>query len=64
METIQLEHVPMTHNIHLAFFKNVTNAEFLQSRLVARDSKFEFAFIDASTVGAALERHAHDGCAH
>lgn len=50
LETIPLEHVPSTHSVHVAFFKDVTNAEFLQSQLLARNPDFEYAFIDASTI--------------
>lgn len=50
IETIHLEHVPATHTVYAAFFRDVTNADFLQSQLLARNSDFEYAFIDASSV--------------
>lgn len=50
LETIQLEHVPSTHTVHIAAFKDVTNAEFLQQQLLSRNAEFEYAFIDASSV--------------
>ena len=51
IETVQLEHVPSTHRVYASFFKDVSNADFLQSQLLARNSEFEYAFIDASSVG-------------
>ncbi|KAK1763151.1 CGI-121-domain-containing protein [Phialemonium atrogriseum] len=50
IETIHLEHVPATHTVYAAFFRDVTNADFLQSQLLARNSDFEYAFIDASSI--------------
>jgi EKC/KEOPS complex subunit CGI121/TPRKB len=54
MDPVQLEHLPSDHCIHLALFKNVANADFLQSCLIARDPEFEYAFIDASSVCSSL----------
>ncbi|ORY55923.1 uncharacterized protein BCR38DRAFT_356316 [Pseudomassariella vexata] len=50
LETIHLEHIPHTLSIHVAFYRNVTNASFLHSQLLARNASFEYALIDASTV--------------
>lgn len=50
LETIPLEHVPSSHSVHVALFKDVTNAGFLQSQLLARNPDFEYAFIDASAI--------------
>ncbi|KAI0881612.1 uncharacterized protein GGS22DRAFT_172562 [Annulohypoxylon maeteangense] len=50
LETIHLEHVPSTHTVHIGLFKNVTNADFLQKQLLSRNSEFEYAFIDATSV--------------
>lgn len=55
LETIQLEHVPSTHTVHIAAFKDVTNAEFLQQQLLSRNAEFEYAFIDASSVTSRLQ---------
>lgn len=55
LETIVLEHVPASHKIHVAFFKSVSNAAFLQSQLLARNPDFEYAFIDASSVVSRLQ---------
>ncbi|KAI2618976.1 hypothetical protein GGS26DRAFT_341797 [Hypomontagnella submonticulosa] len=50
LETIQLEHVPLTHTVHIAVFKDVTNSEFLHQQLLSRNAEYEYAFIDASSV--------------
>jgi hypothetical protein len=50
LEKIQLEHVPSNIHVYAALFRDVTNADFLQSQLLARNPDFEFAFIDASSV--------------
>ncbi|EON95898.1 putative kinase binding protein cgi-121 protein [Phaeoacremonium minimum UCRPA7] len=55
LETITLEHVPPSHKVHVAFFKSVSNAAFLQSQLLARNPDFEYAFIDASSVVSRLQ---------
>lgn len=55
LETVALEHVPTTHSVHVAFFKGVANAGYLQSQLLARNADFEYAFIDATTVVSRLQ---------
>ncbi|KAI1094052.1 hypothetical protein F5B19DRAFT_446996 [Rostrohypoxylon terebratum] len=50
LETIHLEHVPSTHTVHIGLFRDVTNADFLQKQLLSRNSDFEYAFIDATSV--------------
>ena len=52
LEEVRLEHVPATHQVFLAFFRDVTNADYLQSQLLARNPDFEYAFLDASSVRA------------
>lgn len=54
LETIPLEHVPATHSVHVALFRDVSNAAFLQSQLLARNADFEYAFIDATTIVSRL----------
>jgi EKC/KEOPS complex subunit CGI121/TPRKB len=49
LETIQLEHLPSTP-IHIALYRNVKNASFLQQQLLAGNTAFEYALIDASVV--------------
>lgn len=48
--SVQLEHIPHPHSVYLALFKNVQNAAFLRDQLLAGNAKFEYAFIDATTV--------------
>ncbi|KAK6948917.1 hypothetical protein Daesc_008988 [Daldinia eschscholtzii] len=50
IETIQLEHVPSSYTVLVGLFKDVSNAEFLQQQLLGRNSEYEYAFIDASSV--------------
>lgn len=50
METIALEHIPSSHTVRAALFKNVANAKFLHEQLLARNAEFEYALLDASTV--------------
>ena len=50
LEHVVLEHLPADYDIHLAFFRHVRNASFLHQQLLARNAKFEYAFIDASVV--------------
>ncbi|KAH6651669.1 CGI121 protein [Truncatella angustata] len=52
LETIPLEHIPSTHSVHVALFRNVANASHLQSQLLGRNPDFEYAFVDASTVAS------------
>nr|XP_036578609.1 kinase binding protein-like protein [Colletotrichum truncatum]KAF6785904.1 kinase binding protein-like protein [Colletotrichum truncatum] len=48
IETIPIDHVPADHTVHIAFFKDIQNAGFLHSQLLARNAEFEYALIDAS----------------
>lgn len=50
LEKVELEHVPPTYQVYAAFFRDVSNAEFLHAQLLSRNSEFEYAFIDASSV--------------
>jgi EKC/KEOPS complex subunit CGI121/TPRKB len=50
LETVQLEHIPSTHTVHMSLFKDVQNAAFLHEQLLARNADFEYALIDASVV--------------
>ncbi|KAF7543598.1 hypothetical protein G7046_g9968 [Stylonectria norvegica] len=54
LETIVLDHVPASYALHLAFFRNIQNASFLHQQLLARNTDFEYAFIDASVVVSRL----------
>lgn len=50
LETLNLEHIPPTCQIYAAFFRDVSNCEFLYAQLLSRNSEFEYAFIDASSI--------------
>ncbi|KAK4249003.1 kinase binding protein CGI-121-domain-containing protein [Corynascus novoguineensis] len=50
LERLDLEHIPPSYQIYTAFFRDVSNADFLYAQLLSRNSEFEYAFIDASSV--------------
>jgi len=50
LQTVQLEHLPPSHVIHIALYRNVINAAFLQQQLLAGNTDFEYALIDASVI--------------
>ncbi|KAL1962057.1 hypothetical protein VTN77DRAFT_643 [Rasamsonia byssochlamydoides] len=50
LETIHLSHLPTSMPIHVALYRDLQNARFLREQLLAGNSEFEYAFIDASMV--------------
>ena len=50
LETLSIDHLPSTHRVHAALFRDVSNADFLHAQLLARNSAFDYAFIDATSV--------------
>ena len=50
LQTIHLEHLPPNYDLHIALYRNVTNAAFLHQQLLAGNTDFEYALIDASVV--------------
>ncbi|TGO46768.1 hypothetical protein BOTNAR_0566g00040 [Botryotinia narcissicola] len=50
LQTIPLEHLPESHTLHIALYRNITNASFLHQQLLTGNTDFEYAFIDASVV--------------
>ncbi|KAH6695465.1 kinase binding protein CGI-121-domain-containing protein [Plectosphaerella plurivora] len=50
VESVLLDLVPADHQVHVALFRNVQNSAFLHTQLLARNTDFEYAFIDASVV--------------
>ena len=54
LQTLHLEHLPTSHTIHIALYRSVKNATFLQQQLLAGNIYFEYAFIDASVVGSSF----------
>ncbi|KAI1419380.1 kinase binding protein CGI-121-domain-containing protein [Xylaria sp. FL1777] len=55
LETLHLEHVPPTHSVHVAVFRDVENAAFLHQQLLARNADFEYALIDAGVITSRLQ---------
>ncbi|KAL6912688.1 hypothetical protein ACHAP8_011203 [Fusarium lateritium] len=55
LESVTLEHLPASHKVYVALFRDVKNAAFLHQQLLARNSEFEYAFIDASVVVSRLQ---------
>lgn len=55
LRTLVLEHVPEGHVVVAGLFRNLRNAEFLHSQLLARNRDFEYAFIDASVIVSRLQ---------
>jgi EKC/KEOPS complex subunit CGI121/TPRKB len=53
LEIVSLEHLPDSHKVYVALFRDVQNAAFLHQQLLARKPEFEYAFIDASVVSSA-----------
>lgn len=54
LESFDLEHLPAGYTIHVALFKDVTNVGFLHQQLLAGNTEFEYAFIDASVVSTRI----------
>ncbi|RMZ89008.1 hypothetical protein DV736_g3767, partial [Chaetothyriales sp. CBS 134916] len=50
MQQIALAHMPPELVVYAAVFTNVDNAAFLRERLLAGDTAFEYALLDAATV--------------
>ncbi|CZR55439.1 related to protein cgi-121 [Phialocephala subalpina] len=50
LQTAQLEHLPPSHSIHIALYRNIQNAAFLQQQLLDGNTDFEYALIDASVL--------------
>lgn len=50
LETISLSHLPSTLPVHVALYRDVQNAAFLKQQLLAGNSEYEYALIDASMV--------------
>lgn len=49
LETFNLPHFPSLP-VHAALYRDVQNASFLKAQLLAGQSEYEYAFIDASMV--------------
>ncbi len=54
LQTFHLAHLPPSLTLHLALYEDVKNAVFLHQQLLEGNTEFEYALIDASTVGLPL----------
>jgi EKC/KEOPS complex subunit CGI121/TPRKB len=52
LQSFNLEHLPSDYTIHIALFRNLKNAAFLHQQLLAGNTDFEYALIDASIVSS------------
>jgi hypothetical protein len=50
IQRVELVHLPPELGIFVAVYQGVENAAFLREQLLAGNSDFEYAFIDASMV--------------
>ena len=50
LETIHIPHFPPSMPVYVALYRDLKNASFLKQQLVAGNTDFEYAFIDASMV--------------
>ncbi|CZT03006.1 related to protein cgi-121 [Rhynchosporium agropyri] len=50
LQTLHLEHLPPAYDFHIALYHNVTNASFLHQQLLAGNTDFEYAMIDATVI--------------
>lgn len=51
LHSLHLAHLPPSLTLHLALYEDVKNAAFLHRQLLEGNTEFEYALIDASTVG-------------
>jgi EKC/KEOPS complex subunit CGI121/TPRKB len=51
LETVHLSHVPENIPVHVALYKDLKNASSLREQLISGNGEFQYAFVDASTVG-------------
>ncbi|KAN0093779.1 CGI-121 domain containing protein [Hyaloscypha variabilis] len=50
LQTLHLEHLPSSHAIHAALYRDIKNATHLQQQLLNGNTDFEYAFIDAGVI--------------
>jgi len=48
LETLHLEHLPAGYDVHIGLYEDLKNASFLHQQLLAGNTDFEYAFVDAS----------------
>jgi len=54
LQSINLEHLPAGYTIHAALYRDVKNAAFLHQQLLAGNTDFEYALIDATVIVSRL----------
>ncbi|OBT72155.1 hypothetical protein VF21_08763 [Pseudogymnoascus sp. 05NY08] len=50
LTTIPIDHLPPGYDVHIALFHSVTKAAFVHAQLLAGNTDFEYALIDASVI--------------
>ncbi|KAH8700312.1 protein cgi121 [Talaromyces proteolyticus] len=50
LETAHLSHLPQDTPVHVALYKDLKNASYLKEQLISGNTKFQYAFLDASTI--------------
>jgi EKC/KEOPS complex subunit CGI121/TPRKB len=50
LKTLNLAHMPPELAVHVALYRDVENAPFLKEQLLAGNTDFQYAFIDASMI--------------
>ncbi|ELR05343.1 hypothetical protein VC83_06536 [Pseudogymnoascus destructans] len=50
LTTIAIDHLPPGHDVHIALFHSITNAAFLHAQLLASNTDFEYALVDAGVI--------------
>lgn len=56
LQSFHLAHLPPDLTVHLALYKDLQDAAYLQQQLLQGNPEFEYALIDASTVGLPAEK--------
>lgn len=59
LESLHLEHLPPGYDIHIGFYQDVKNASFLHQQLLAGNTDFEYALVDASVVSTISSREGY-----
>jgi len=53
IKTLHLAHLPPGLEVHVALYEDLQNSRFLRKQLLDGNTDFEYAFVDARTVGGA-----------
>lgn len=55
LERVVLDHLPSSRAVYVTLYRDVRNAAFLHSQLLAHNGDFEYALIDASVIFSRLQ---------